>query len=173
MDVCVLDVVELHRDGERVPVRSGKTAEVLIRLALDAGLMVRTERLIEDLWADEAVTTARNTLQTKVSRLRRSLADATTVTGSRLGYTLDIDPGAVDAIAVLRLAELASAQRSTGQPAASFKTSTEALAMFRGDILVDAGEGEWLAPHRVRLEEVRLSLLEDHLAARLDLGAAG
>ena len=53
--VSVLDVVELHRDGERIPVRPGKTTEVLIRLALEAGVMVRTERLIEDLWADEAV----------------------------------------------------------------------------------------------------------------------
>ena len=48
--------------------RRGKTTEVLVRLALEAGVMVRTERLIEDLWADEAVATARNTLQTKVSR---------------------------------------------------------------------------------------------------------
>ena len=37
------------------PCAAGKTAEVLIRLALEAGVMVRTERLIEDLWADEAV----------------------------------------------------------------------------------------------------------------------
>ena len=73
--VSVLDVVELHRDGERIPVRRGKTTEVLVRLALEAGVMVRTERLIEDLWADEAVGTARNVLQTKVSRLRRALGD--------------------------------------------------------------------------------------------------
>ena len=30
-----------------------------------------------------------------------------------------------------------------------------------------------MIPHRARLEEVRLGLIEDHLAARLDLGAAG
>jgi DNA-binding SARP family transcriptional activator len=72
--VSVLGLVELNRDGERVSVRAGKTTEVLIRLALEAGVMVRTDRLIEDLWADEAVGTARNTLQTKVSRLRRPWA---------------------------------------------------------------------------------------------------
>ena len=80
--VSVLDVVELHRDGERIAVRPGKTTEVLVRLALEAGVMVRTERLIEDLWADEAVGTARNMLQTKVSRLRRALGDAALVTGT-------------------------------------------------------------------------------------------
>ena len=73
--VSVLGLVELHRDGERIAVRAGKSTEVLVRLALDAGLMVRTDRLIEDLWADEAIGMARNVLQTKVSRLRRALGD--------------------------------------------------------------------------------------------------
>jgi DNA-binding SARP family transcriptional activator len=90
--VLVLDVVELHRDGERIGVRAGKTTEVLVRLALEAGVMVRTERLIEDLWADEAAGTARNVLQTKVSRLRRALGDSSLVTGSTAGYTLEVDP---------------------------------------------------------------------------------
>ena len=73
--VRVLDAVELHRGGERFPVRAGKTTELLIRLALVAGSMVRTELLIEDLWSEDAAVTARNTLQATVSRLRRSLGD--------------------------------------------------------------------------------------------------
>src|SRR3954465_14929564 len=109
--VSVLDVVELHRHGEHVPVRRGKTAEVLVRLALEAGAMVRTERLIEDLWGDEAVATARNTLQTKVSRWRRQLGDRSLVSGTSAGYTLELDPTAVDALRVLRLADRASALR--------------------------------------------------------------
>ena len=171
--VSVLDVVELHRDGERIPVRRGKTAEVLIRLALEAGVMIRTERLIEDLWADEAAATARNTLQTKVSRLRRALGDAALVRGSSAGYTLDVDASAVDALEVLRLAEQASAFRRAGDPSAALETCTTALAMFNGDILSGAGEADWVIPHRARLEEVRLGLIEDQLGARLDLGAAG
>ena len=43
--------------------------------------------------------------------------------------------------------------------------------MFRGEALVDAGDGDWLHAHRVRLEEARLGLLEDQLAARVDLHA--
>ena len=171
--MSVLGVVELHRDGERVAVRPGKTTEVLIRLALEAGVMVRTERLMEDLWADEAVATARNTLQTKVSRLRRALGDAALVTGTGAGYRLEIDPSAVDALEVLRLAERASALRSAGDPSAALAACATALAMFQGDILGGAGEADWVIPHRARLEEVRLGLIEDQLAARLDLGAAG
>lgn len=171
--VSVLDVVELDRDGERIPVRRGKTAEVLIRLALEAGAMVRTERLIEDLWADEAVATARNTLQTKVSRLRRALGDGALVKGSSAGYTLEVDPSAVDALEVLRLAEQASAFRTAGDSSAALDACATALAMFKGDILSGAGEADWVIPYRARLEEVRVGLIEDQLAARLDLGAAG
>ena len=170
--VSVLDAVELHRDGVRIPVRAGKTAEVLVRLALEAGVMVRTERLIDDLWADEAAGTARNTLQTKVSRLRRALGDGTLVTGNSAGYTLEVDPSAVDALEVLRLAEQASAFRSAGDASAALETSTTALAMFHGEILSGAGDGDWLIPHRARLEEVRLGLIEGQLAAKLDLGAS-
>jgi predicted ATPase/DNA-binding SARP family transcriptional activator len=170
--VSVLDVVELHRDDERIAVRPGKTTEVLVRLALEAGVMVRTDRLIEDLWADEAVATARNVLQTKVSRLRRALGDAAQVTGTSAGYTLEVDPSAVDALEVLRLAEQAAAFRGAGDPSAALETCATALSLFGGEILSAAGDGDWVIPYRARLEEARLGLIEDQLAARLDLGAS-
>jgi predicted ATPase/DNA-binding SARP family transcriptional activator len=171
--VSVLGPVELRRDGQRIPVRPGKTTEVLIRLALEAGALVRTDRLIEDLWADDAATTGRNTLQSKVSSLRRALGDAATVNGSSAGYTLEIHPSAVDALEVPRLAATAGEQLASGDAAAARQTCDTALAMFRGEVLVDAGDGDWLVPHRARLEEVRLRLVEDRFAARLELGAAG
>ena len=135
--------------------------------------MVRTERLIEDLWADQAVGTARNVLQTKVSRLRRALGDAALVTGTSAGYTLEVDPSAVDALEVLRLGEQAAAFRGAGDSSAALETCATALAMFGGEILSGAGDGDWVMPYRARLEEVRLGLVEDQLAARLDLGASG
>ena len=49
LTVAVLGPVEVRRDGIRVPVPGGKTAELLVRLALEAGVRVRTERLIDDL----------------------------------------------------------------------------------------------------------------------------
>jgi predicted ATPase/DNA-binding SARP family transcriptional activator len=171
--VSVLGLVELHRDGQRIAVRTGKTTEVLVRLALEAGVMVRTERLIEDLWAEQAVVTTRNVLQTKVSRLRRALGDAALVTGTSAGYTLEVDPSAVDALEVLRRAEHAAAFRAAGDSSAALETCATALAMFGGEILPAAGDRDWVMPYRARLAEVRLGLVEDQLAARLDLGAAG
>ena len=95
------------------------------------------------------------------------------MTGTSAGYTLEVDPSAVDALEVLRLAEQAAAFRGAGDPSAALETCTTALAMFGGEILSAAGDGDWVIPYRARLEEVRLGLIEDQLAARLDLGASG
>jgi DNA-binding SARP family transcriptional activator len=173
LTVGVLGPLEVRRDGRPLPVPSGKTTELLIRLALDAGQAVTAERLIEDLWGDDAAATARNTLQSKVSQLRRALDDPALVGGGRGGYTLELDAGRVDALEVVGLAAAAAAARRAGDAAAALEAATEALELFRGDVLADAGDGDWLHPHRSRLDEVRLGLLEDRAAARVDLGAGG
>ena len=173
ISVSVLGPVELHRDGVPVPVRPGKTTELLVRLALDAGVMVRTERLIDDLWAAEAVGMDRNPLQLKVSQLRRSLGDGSLLSGTRAGYVLNVEPSSVDALDVLQLAAEAARLRAGGDPTAALDRCGVALAMFHGDVLPDAGDGEWVVPHRVRLEEARLGLVEDRIGARLDLGDGG
>jgi DNA-binding SARP family transcriptional activator len=169
--ISVLGPVEIRRDGERVLVPAGKTTEVLIRLAVDANVTVSVDRLIADLWGANASVTERNTVQTKVSKLRRVLGGAAVVSSGHSGYTLEVDPSVVDAVEVLRRAGAANELINVGDASAALEACTGALAMFRGGvILCDAGDGEWVVPYRVRLEEVRLGLLEDQLAGRLALG---
>ncbi len=75
----------------RLDLPAGKTSELLARLALAAGSRVRADALIEDLWS---TPTGRNTLQSKVSQLRRALGgDKDLVVGDQDGYTLAIEPG--------------------------------------------------------------------------------
>lgn len=171
----MLGPVEVTADGERLAVPAGRTTELLVRLALDAGTAVRAERLIDDLWSDAGTAgthaAARNALQTTVSRLRRALGDGALVTGTAAGYRLAVEPQAVDALAVAELARRAARRRAAGDATATVTTCARALDLFRGDPLTGAGDGDWLVPHRVRLAEIRLSLIETDLAARLDLGA--
>jgi predicted ATPase len=95
------------------------------------------------------------------------------VTGGSTGYTLALAPERVDALAVAGLAETASAQRTAGDATGAARTCAAALALFSGDIpLPAAGDAGWVEPHRARLQELRLRLTEDHLAARLDAGAS-
>ncbi|MET0789563.1 MAG: BTAD domain-containing putative transcriptional regulator [Cellulomonas sp.] len=172
LTVGVLGPVELRRDGVLVRVPSGRTTEVLVRLALEAGRVVSTDRLIDDLWGDDGGTSL-NTLQSKVSQLRRALRDASLVSGRHGGYALEVDPGGVDALRVASLATSASAARRSGDAATAVALADEGLALYRAEVLVDAGEREWVHAQRARLESVRLNLLEVLFAARVDLGAGG
>src|SRR3954447_26644417 len=86
----------------------GRTAELLVHLALNAGDHVRADRLIEDLWGADAVTTRPNTLQSKIAKLRRALGDASLLASADGAYTLTIERSAVDALAVLDNATTAS-----------------------------------------------------------------
>ena len=173
ISVALLGPVEVRRDGDLISVPSGKPTELLMRLALSAGTMVPKERLLEDLWADEAVVTSANTVQSKVSRLRKALGDPALVVGGQLGYTLAVDASAVDALDVVRRADEVTAMRTAGDAAAAVDGCSAALALFRGESLFGASDAEWLRPHRAQLDGLRLRLLEDRVGARMDLGATG
>lgn len=83
----MLGPVEVRRDGDVISVPAGKSSELLVRLALEAGVMARTDRLVQDLWAG-AVSTRRNTLQSKVAKLRRALGDPLVIVSGDSGYKL-------------------------------------------------------------------------------------
>ena len=168
LTVAVLGAVEAHRDGVRLSVPAGKTTQLLARLALDAGARVRADALLEDLWAEP---TEPNTLHSKVSQLRRALGDTRVVVRTGDSYTLTVPREAVDGWRVIDLAVASAAARAASDPATSLERAVEGLGLFRGEVLADAGD--WATPHRTRLEEVRLSLVEDAMDARVELGAAG
>ena len=168
LTVAVLGAVEAHRDGVRLGLPGGKTTQLLARLALDAGAPVRADAILEDLWAEP---TEPNTLHSKVSQLRRALGDTALVVRTGDSYALAVPREAVDAWRVVDLAGASAAARAADDPATSLERALEGLALFRGDVLIDAGD--WATPHRTRLEEVRLGLVEDAMAARVELGAGG
>lgn len=170
LTVAVLGRVEVCRDGVSAAVPSGLTTVLLIRLALDAGRPVRADRLVDDLWPEG---TRRNTLHAKVSQLRRALRGPGVLRGGPVGYTLAVEPGAVDALEALRLADEGAALLAAGDPAAAADTCRAGIALFGTEVLPAAGDAEWARAHRVRLEEARLRLTEDELAARMQLGASG
>ncbi len=171
--ISVLGPVEVRRDGQLVPVPGGKTSELLVRLALEAGLFVRAERLVDDVWAAAAVTTRRNTLQSKIAKLRRAFGDPLVILSGDGGYQLAVEPSQIDALVVLRDSVAAAQLLDAGDDRAAADLSAATLERFRGDLLQAAGDSEWVAPYRARLDDARMTLVETRLSARMRLGDAG
>src|SRR5919205_4674757 len=96
LSVAVLGALEVTRDGRQLKVPSGKTAELVVRLALVAGELVSADRLVEELWAEEGVHAQRNTLQSKVAMLRRAVGDPPVITSYDGGLRRAADPAAGD-----------------------------------------------------------------------------
>lgn len=173
LTISVLGPVEVRLDGRTVNVPAGKTSEVLVRLALDAGTVVRADRLVDDLWGDDAFATRRNTLQSKIVKLRRALGDPAAVESTDGGYRLTLDPADVDALVVAHRLGQVNALVDAGDDVGVADVCAATRRMFRGDLLPGAGDGEWVAPHRARLAEAKLRLVEVEHAARLRLGQLG
>jgi predicted ATPase/DNA-binding SARP family transcriptional activator len=166
LEISVLGPVEVSRAGRGVPVPGGKTAELLVRLALDAGRPVSADRLLDDLWA--GAPTRRNTLQSKVARLRRALGDPPLLDGA---YRLAVQPAQVDALRTLADAAEAARRLEAGDATGARELGAAALRRMHGELLPDAGD--WAGPWRAQLEEARARLLETQLGARLRLGETG
>lgn len=156
LSVAILGALEVIRDGERVPVPRGKTSEIVVRLALQPGEVVRADRIVEDLWTADGTNARRNTLQSKVAMLRRALGDPDAITSRDGGYALTINSAHVDALVVLGSTATVTALLNAGDARGAAGLCASALSLYRGDILQDAGDGEWATPHRTRLEEARV-----------------
>ena len=170
LTVAVLGPLEVTLDGRRVPVPSGKTSELVVRLALEAGVPVSADRLVDDLWSAGGRSTRRNTLQSKVTMLRRAFGDPSVIESRDGGYALAVEPSDVDAIAALGVVATASGLLEAGDDRAAADLCAGTLRLYRGEVLPSAGEGDWVDPHRARLEEARTKLLEIQYDARLRLG---
>ena len=155
--VAILGPLEVHEDGgASVAVAGARLRGLIARLALAGGQPVSTGALAEAVWDCALPADVANALQTLVSRARRALGGAAAVEQSAAGYRLAVTPDDVDALRFERLvAEGAAA---------------EALALWRGPALADAGD--FAEPFARRLEELRLDATVTFLTRELDAGRA-
>jgi predicted ATPase/DNA-binding SARP family transcriptional activator len=171
LTVAVLGPVAVRRDDVEARVPRGLTSALLVRLALDAGRPVRAERLLADLWPDGSGARL-NALQAKVSQLRRALGDPAILRGDGTGYTLAVEPAAVDALEALRLADAGAERLAAGDHTAAAAMGAAGSALFGPELLPDAGHADWALPWRARLDEARWQLAENGVASRLAMGEA-
>ena len=169
IEVRLLGPVSVVVDGSERDVGRSSERALLALLALRAGTVVSTARLIDDLWGEQLPDDPGNALQTRVSKLRRALAAAgavgVVVTRSP-GYVLDLEPARVDALRASDLVELAR----RAEPDRAEALHTEALGLWRGEPLAEFTGEAWAGPEQARLAELRLTAVEERARLRLAAG---
>nr|WP_042188783.1 BTAD domain-containing putative transcriptional regulator [Kibdelosporangium sp. MJ126-NF4]CEL18460.1 FIG01129019: hypothetical protein [Kibdelosporangium sp. MJ126-NF4]CTQ97943.1 FIG01129019: hypothetical protein [Kibdelosporangium sp. MJ126-NF4] len=153
-------------DGGTVPVPEAKVRALLAHLLLHDGGPISADRLVADLWGDAPPRNPANALQAKVSQLRRVLG-RDTVVHQPTGYRLRLEPGELDAHSFGQLAHQA---RSVEDARDRAKVLRDALALWRGAPYLDVTDTVSARGEIARLEELRLSVLEEQAEARLELG---
>jgi DNA-binding SARP family transcriptional activator len=153
-------------DGEHSVELSGQRQRaVLALLAIHVGEVVPSERLITYLWGESPPPTAATSLQNAVSQLRKALGPDVVETRAP-GYALRAEKGAVDA---RRFEQLLDEARSA-EAERRVRLVREALQLWRGPPLSDFAYDAFAQNEAARLDELRLSAVEERIEAELELG---
>ncbi|MBM7785623.1 AfsR/SARP family transcriptional regulator [Tenggerimyces flavus] len=171
MSLRVLGPLQAFRDGRDVTPAAGKQRTVLALLALNPGVAVPAERLIDDLWGESPVGNARGTLHAYVSRLRKVLGDDVIVTSSG-GYRLDLAHADVDLVAYDAAVHAADEAEEAGQPEAALELLRSVAERWQSEPLTNVPSD----PLRQRvvpgLLERQLTVIERSAELELRLGRA-
>lgn len=168
----LLGPVEARVDGRAVPLGYAKQRCVLALLMCEVGRVVPVDRVIDRVWGQETPDSARNLLYGYVARLRAALAAAGLPDRGALlrrhpgGYTLDVDPDAVD---LFRFRRLVREARAAAAPMTAMALLDRALALWRGPAL-SCIDNPWAERMRVTLEGERVSAWLARCDAQLQLG---
>ncbi len=175
MEYRILGPLEVVDDGAPIDIGSRQQRALLALLVLNANRVVSTERILEDLWPRDPIGKER-TLWVYVSRLRAVLEPDREARGHNTvlvthdhGYSLEIDRHAIDAH---RFEEVAARGRALlrDDPAAAGDTLREALSLWRGSALEEFTDVDFVRLDIDRLDELRLSVVEDRIDADLRCG---
>ena len=169
LDFRILGPVEAVELDRTIALGGPLQRAVLAILILQRGEVVTSDRLIDELWGERPPATAAKTLQGYVSRLRKVLgADVLVSRGG--GYTLAVEAQQVDAERFEQFANEGRAALANGDASAARTLFSSALEIWRGEALADLAFSSFAAREVARLEEARLSALEDRIEADLALG---
>jgi predicted ATPase/DNA-binding SARP family transcriptional activator/class 3 adenylate cyclase len=159
----------LGDDGAEIKVPARKERAVLAFLALRADSVVSTGQLEAVLWGDDPPKTARETLKTYISHLRRLLAESRIETAPG-GYRLAMSPDDVDVTRFEQLLQAGMEALDTRDLRRAVDVMTEALSLWRGDPLPDLADHPLGMAEAARLWDLHRAGQERNFAARLALG---
>jgi WD40 repeat protein/DNA-binding SARP family transcriptional activator len=169
VDFRILGPLEVAQDGRSLGLGGAQQRALLAVLLIHRGEVVSTDRLIDELWVEQAPSSAVKVVQGYVSQLRKVLGEDAIATRGH-GYLLavrseQVDVGRFEAL----LADGRSALAAGDATAASLRLG-EGLALWRGEPLADFAHEPFAQGEIACLGQARLAALEDRIDAQLALG---
>ncbi|MCG8917258.1 NB-ARC domain-containing protein [Actinokineospora sp. PR83] len=168
----ILGSLEAAYGGAAINVGRNRQRIVLALLLSAPGRTVTIPEFVEALWGGRPPKTAAEQVQTCVWRLRRSFSVAGApdlIETTAAGYTLRVDPQAVDSHRFTTGVDEARALAASGDRSMAAKRFRCALALFRGPVLAEV-DSPVVQAMAAQWEERRLAVLEECLALEMECG---
>lgn len=124
--------------GAQVPLVGRLVPELLAKLALTTGQVVRVDELVTSLWGDEATVETSVEIHQLIIELRRQLepvSDAIAVSALPGGYRLDASRLQIDTYRYLWHTERAEAAAKRGNSSTAETEGQAAQKLWRGELL--------------------------------------
>ena len=189
MDFRILGSLEVEDRGESLPLGGHQQRALLALLLLRANNVVPVDEIIEHLWGPQTPPSATKNVHALISKLRRRLENDSagvdpgqngvlltrphgyilTVAGRGYRFIAAVD-GELDLHRFQSLLDEGRHALTAGDPDGAAATLRQALALWRGPPLPEFAFDSFAQVEIARLEELRLSALEDRIEADLALG---
>jgi DNA-binding SARP family transcriptional activator len=174
MDFRILGPLEVRSSGHSLPLGGPKQRAVLALLLLGANRVVSRERLIAELWPDAPGRDSEHALTLQISRLRKALSaagdgEARVVTRAP-GYILRVERDELDLDRYERLVAAGRAALQARDAESAVARLRDAESLWRGRPLADLEFEPFARLDVERLEELRLTAVEERIEAELATG---
>ncbi len=175
----MLGRLEVLSDGAPVDLGSQRQRALLALLLANAGTVLSTDRILDELWGEAGAADKHNSLWVYVSGLRGALepdrakrSEGTVLLTRSPGYVASVDSADIDIGRFERCVAEARLIAET-DPAAAAATLRDGLALWRGHAFEEFVYEGWAQADISRLEELRLEATEMRVEADLRLGLSG
>jgi YVTN family beta-propeller protein len=179
MDFRILGSLEVEDRGQSLPLGGHQQRALLALLLLRANNVVPVDEIIEHLWGAQPPSSATKNVHALVSKVRRRLeSDSEAADRGRNGvlltrphgYILTVADGELDLHRFQSLLDEGRRALTAADPDTAAAKLREGLALWRGPPLPEFAFDSFANVEIARLEELRLSALEERIEADLALG---
>jgi DNA-binding SARP family transcriptional activator len=141
--------------------QSQQTQSIAKILLSQRGKVVTSDQLIDSLWPDDSVDTARRRLHVRINQLRKGLKDKNTLVRTvHNGYIFEPDDSCwIDVEEFQSLVSQGAHFQEIGQGRKAIQAFEQARQVYRGDFLAEDLYTDWTFTHRELFRERFLSLL--------------